>query len=119
MDGRRVWLLTRGGQVLAYLLPDGCSRFASSKAIEGVCKTTHVFERLRFEFERELELWYTSGMELENDEWFEIWERLKAPGFFVESLDGHVRIEIFWVHFAEGRAWWLPLYNSPNTVIRG
>jgi hypothetical protein len=48
----------------------------------------------------------------------DIWERLRAPGVFVETPDGRQRIDILWIHFQDARAWWLPLSNSPPTVLR-
>ena len=75
------------------------------------------FEELRPLFEREAEL-LEIDREPENTEWAEIWEELKAPGLFVESADGRQRFDILWIHFRNGRAWWWPLYNSPETVLR-
>jgi hypothetical protein len=75
------------------------------------------FEPLRPLFEREAELLEVDS-EPENSEWANIWERLLAPGMFVVAPDGRERIEILWIHFKDGRAWWFPLYNSPRTVLR-
>jgi hypothetical protein len=112
------WRLTRGGTVLALLRPDGCARFATHPAaVEGTYKTAPAFYGLRFLFERELKLWHGSD-ELATDEWFKIWEWLKAPGLFLESPDGREQVEVFWIHFAEGRAWWLPFWRGGTPLRR-
>ena len=109
--------LTRGGELLAILRPDGQQLFTDYQAVEGAYETMPAFEPLRPLFEREAELLDVDS-EPENNEWGNIWERLLAPGMFVETADGRERIEILWVHFKDGRAWWFPLYNSPQTVLR-
>src|SRR5690242_17886905 len=114
---RRELRLTRGGELLAILRPDGLQFYADYPSVEGACETTPAFETLRPLFEREAEL-LEFDSEPENTEWAKIWERLLAPGMFVETPDERDRIDILWVHFRDERAWWLPLYNSPRTVLR-
>jgi hypothetical protein len=109
--------LTRGGELLAILRPDGQQLFTDYQAVEGAYETLPAFESLRPQFEREAELLDVDS-EPENSEWLLIWERLLAPGMFVETPDGSERIEILWVHFKDGRAWWFPLYNGAQTVLR-
>jgi hypothetical protein len=109
--------LTRGGELLAVLRPDGRQLFTDYQAVEAEYETVPAFEPLRHLFEREVEL-VDVDSEPENREWADIWDRLLAPGMFVETPDGRERIDILWVHFKNGRAWWFPLYNSPRTVLR-
>jgi hypothetical protein len=109
--------LTRDREVLAILRPDGRQLFTDYQAVEGAYETTPAFEPLRALFEREAELLDVDS-EPENTEWANIWERLLAPGMFVETPDGRERIEILWIHFKDRRAWWFPRYNSPQTVVR-
>ena len=111
------WRLTRGGELLAILRPDGRRLVTDHQAVEGLFKTTTAFEPLRHFFEREMEL-LDVDREPENSEWAAIWEELQAPGLFVESVDGRNRIDILWIHFKDRRAWWFPLYNSPHTLLR-
>lgn len=111
------WRLTRGGELLAVLRPDGRSLMSDQQAAEGTYETAPAFEPLRHLFERECALLDVDSEE-ENDEWADIWEELCAPGLFVESPDGLSRIDVLWVHFKDGRAWWFPLMRSPKTVIR-
>ena len=111
------WRLTRGGELLAILRPDGRTLITDQQAVEGRYETAPAFESVRKLFEREAALLDVDG-EKENDEWAEIWEELSAPGLFVESPDGRKRIDILWIHFKNDRAWWSPLYRSTKTVIR-
>jgi hypothetical protein len=116
-----LWRLTRGGEVLAVLRPDGRSlvpELDSYFAVESAYEPTPAFAPLRRLFEREVELLEVDS-EAENQEWSKIWEELLAPGMYVESADGQDRFNILWIHFKDGRAWWRPLYNSPHTVLRG
>ena len=107
--------LTRGGEVLAVLRPDGQQLFTDHQAVEAEYETMPAIEPLRHLFEREADLLDVDSKP-ENDEWADIWDHLLAPGMFVETTDGRERIDIQWVHFKGGRAWWFPLYNSPRTV---
>ncbi len=116
MRGEELQLM-RGGERLAILRPDGRQFFTNSQAVEAESETAPAFEPLRHLFEREAEL-LDVDREPENNEWADIWDRLRAPGLFVETPDGRERIDILWVHFKNGRAWWFPLYNSPRTVLR-
>ena len=112
--------LTRGGEVLAFLHPDGRSLVPDLDGhltLEAAYSVTPAFEPVRHLFEREADL-LDIDSEPENDEWLAIWDELKAPGLFVQSADGRERLDILWIHFKHGRAWWLPLYNSPRTVLR-
>jgi hypothetical protein len=109
--------LTRGGEVLATLHPDGQQLVTDYQAVEATYQTTPAFEPLRALFQREAELLDVDS-EAENSEWADIWEQLLAPGMFVETPDGRERIDILWIHFKDGRAWWFPLYNSPRTLLR-
>lgn len=109
--------LTRGGEVLATLRPDGRQLVTDYQAVEAEYETTAAFEPLRLLFEREVELLDVDS-DSENDEWADIWEQLLAPGMFVELSDGKEKIDILWIHFKNGRAWWFPLYNSERTVKR-
>lgn len=115
------WRLTRGGEMLAVLRPDGRSlvpELDGQFTVEVAYATTPAFEAVRHHFEREVQLLdVDSGPE--NDEWAAIWEELKGPGLFVESADGRARFDILWIHFKHGRAWWWPLLNSPLTITRG
>jgi hypothetical protein len=111
-----LWL-TRGGELLATLRPDGRQFFTDHQAVEAAYETMPAFEPLRPLFEREAELLDVAS-EPENSEWLNIWEQLLAPGMFVETPDGRERIEILWVHFKAGRAWWFPLYTSTRTLLR-
>lgn len=109
--------LTRGGELLAILRLDGRKLLTDFQAVEAEYETVPAFEPLRHLFEREAVLLdVDSGPE--NKEWAEIWDRLRAPGMFVETPDGRERVDIMWIHFRNGRAWWFPLYNSPRTVLR-
>jgi hypothetical protein len=115
------WRLTRGGEVLAVLCPAGRSlvpELDGQFILEAAYATTPAFEAVRHLFEREVQLLDVDS-EPENNEWLDIWEKLKKPGMFVESADGLERFDILWVHFKNGRAWWWPLFNSPLTVTRG
>jgi hypothetical protein len=109
--------LIRGEELLATLHPDGRQLLTDYQAVEGAYETTAAFEPLRPLFEREAELLDVDS-EPENNKWAKIWEELLAPGMFVETPDGSERIEILWIHFRDGRAWWFPLYNSPRTRLR-
>ncbi|MDO9018623.1 MAG: hypothetical protein Q8S73_37790 [Deltaproteobacteria bacterium] len=111
------WRLTRGGELLAILRPDGQQLMTDQQAVEGRYETTAAFEPVRHLFERETALLDVDS-EQENAEWADIWEELSAPGLFVESPDGRKRIDILWIHFKNNRAWWFPLYRSPKTLIR-
>jgi hypothetical protein len=113
----RTWHLTRGGELLAVLRPVGNWRHADYPCVEAVHETTPAFEPLRPLLERELELLEIDD-EPENSEWAEIWETLKAPGMFVETPGGREHVDILWIHFQDDRAWWWPLYNSPETRLR-
>src|SRR5689334_11576396 len=110
------WQLTRGGETLAVLRPDGQQLVTDYQAIEGTFETAPEFEAVRPLFEREVEL-LDADDDASNDEWFEIWNQLRAPGLFVKANGGLEVIEILWIHFKDGRAWWFPLYNSPNTKL--
>src|SRR5262245_25458758 len=107
------WHLTRGGEILAILRPVGNWRFADSPCVEAAYETTAAFEAVRPLLEREVEL-LDVDQEPENTEWADIWDELKAPGMFVETPDGRERLDILWIHFKEDRAWWWPLYASPD-----
>ena len=111
------WHLTRGGELLAVLKPVGGWKFADYPCIESTYEVTPAFEVVRALLEREVEL-LDVDREPENTEWAEIWEQLKEPGMFVESPDGRERLDILWIHFKDDRAWWWPLYNSPDTRLR-
>ena len=114
------WRLTRSGEVLAVLRPDGRSLVPGLDGqftIETAYEPTPALEPLRHLFEREVGLLEVDS-EAENREWSDIWEELLAPGMFVESADGLDRFDILWIHFQGGRAWWWPLYSSPRTVLR-
>nr|CAA9239594.1 hypothetical protein AVDCRST_MAG63-1365 [uncultured Armatimonadetes bacterium] len=113
---RSEWRLTRGGEVLAVLRPDGRQLVTDYPCFEAEYETTDAFEPVRRLFEREAELLDVDSVP-ENDEWADIWEELQAPGLFVESPDGRERLDILWIHFKGGRAWWWPLYNSPQTRL--
>lgn len=116
-----VWHLTRGGETLAILCPDGKGRVPELDGqftIEAAYEPTPAFESVRHMFEREIAIINEEG-EGEQAEWFAIWEALIAPGLFVESPDRQERWDILWIHFQDGRAWWWPLGNSPRTVLRG
>ena len=111
------WHLTRGGELLALLHPDGRSLVPDLDGhftVEAAYTTTPAFEPVRHLFEREAQL-LDADKESENNEWADIWDELKAPGLFVESPDGRTRFDILWIHFKFGRAWWWPLNNSPLT----
>jgi hypothetical protein len=117
---KRFWHLTRGGETIAILRPDGKSLvpeldgyFTSEAAYE----PTPAFESVRHLFDREIAI-VISEDEAEGAEWAAIWGELKAPGLFGEAPDGRERWDILWIHFENGRAWWWPLGNSPLTVIR-
>ncbi len=109
--------LIHGEELLAWLHPDGRQFLTDYQAVGGACETTAAFKPLRSLFEHEAEL-LNMDSEPENDEWASIWEALLSPGMFVETPDGSERIEILWIHFKDGRAWWFPLYNSPHTRLR-
>ncbi len=118
--GRESWRLTRGGEVLAILHSDGQAlvpELDGHLTVEAAYTTTPAFEPVRYLFEREAQL-LDVDREPKNGEWADIWDELKGPGLFVESADGQKRFDILWIHFKYGRAWWLPLYNSPLTVLR-
>lgn len=114
MASGRAYQLTRGGVVLTILRPDGHARFADYPSIEGSYETTPAFEEVRPLFEREAAL-LDVDHEPGNTEWLEIWEVLKAPGLFLEPARGKGRLDLLWIHFVEDRAWWMPLFNSPQT----
>ena len=117
---RDKWHLTRGGEVLAHLHPDGRSlvpELDGHFTIEAAYTTTPAFEPVRHLFEREAQLLDVDS-EAENNEWADIWDELQAPGLFVASPDGRERFAILWIHFKYDRAWWWPLYNSPHTRMR-
>lgn len=116
MPVRKEWRLTRGGELLAVLRQDGRRRIPEHECPEAAAETMPAFEPLRPRFEREAEL-LDVDREPENSEWVDIWEALKAPGLFVESPDGRDRIDVLWIHFRDGRAWWYPLFASPQTVV--
>jgi hypothetical protein len=114
---RNEWRLTRAGEVLAVLRrPDGPWLHADYPAIEVTFQTTPEFEKVRHLFEREVAL-----LEIDDDpeasEWLNIWEELQAPGLFVESANGWERVDVLWIHFQGDRAWYMPLYHSPRTVL--
>ena len=112
---RREFRLVRGGLVLAILRPDGRQLLTDYQAVEGTFETTAAFEPIRTLFEREVELLDVDS-NAENNEWLDIWEQLREPGLFVESMSE--RVEILWIHFQNGRAWWFPLYNSPLSQLK-
>ena len=85
--------LSRGGELLAILRPDGRRLVTDHQAVEGEYETTAAFERVRPLFEREAEL-LDVDTELENEEWPGIREELLAPGLFVETPDGRKRVEV-------------------------
>lgn len=116
---RSFWRLTRGGETIAYLRPDGKLRFPELDGhftVEAAFEPTPAYESVRRLFERELEIFDEEG-EAEQAEWAAIWEELAAPGLFVESLDGKDRWDILWIHVRDGGAWWWPLSRSPKTVL--
>jgi hypothetical protein len=114
------WRLTRGGEVLALLHPDGqwlVPELDGHFTIEAAYTTTMAFESVRHLFDREAQLLDVDS-EHENHEWIDIWEELKRPGLFVELDDGLEKFDILWIHFKYGRVWWFPLCSSPSTVMR-
>jgi hypothetical protein len=114
------WRLTRGGEILAVLHFDGrwlVPELDGDLTVEAAYTTTPAFEPVRHLFEREAQLLDVDD-EAENNEWAAIWDELQEPGLFVESADGQERLDILWIHFKHGRAWWWPLYNSRLTVLR-
>jgi hypothetical protein len=116
---RPFWRLTRGGETLAYLRPDGKLRFPDLDGhftSEAAFEPTPAYEPVRHLFEREVEIAGEEG-EAEQAEWSAIWEELVAPGLFVESPDGEDRWDILWIHIRDGGAWWWPLGSSPKTVL--
>lgn len=108
--------LVRGGEVLAHLYPGGRQLFADYPAVEASYQTTDAFQTVRHLFEREAALLEVDS-ELENSEWLDIWEELKVPGLFVESVNGRESHSIQWIHFRDDRAWWFPFTNSPKTLL--
>lgn len=117
---RPIWHLTRGGETLVVLRPDGRSlvpELDGHFTVEAAYEPTSTFEAVRHLFEREIAIIDSEG-EAEQAEWSAIWEELAAPGLFVESPDGQDRWDILWIHFQGGRAWWWPLGSSPRTVLR-
>jgi hypothetical protein len=114
------WRLTRGGETLAYLRPDGKAQVPELDGhftTEAVFEPLPAFETVRHLFEREVLIAGEEG-DAEQAEWFGIWEELAAPGLFVESGDGQDRWDILWIHVQNGRAWWWPLGSSPRTILR-
>ncbi|HBE68551.1 MAG TPA: hypothetical protein DDW52_10425 [Planctomycetaceae bacterium] len=108
--------LTRGGVVLANLRPVDDWQYAEYPCIEAKFSATDEYEPVRRLFERELLL-----LDAEEDdqinEWSELWEDLKSEPMFVQNLDQSERFDILWIHIHGDRAWWWPLYNSPETVL--
>ncbi|MCA9068155.1 MAG: hypothetical protein KDA84_04495 [Planctomycetaceae bacterium] len=118
---RKDWVyhLVRGGELLAKLIPvNGPWRFAEHPCIEANYTTTDAFTILKPLFDREA-LLLDGDDEEANNEWMDIWDELKAETLFVESPDGKERFDILWIHFKDDRAWWWPLYNSPETRFSG
>jgi hypothetical protein len=116
-----IWHLTRGGETLAVLRPDGrelVPELDGHFTIEAAYEPTPAFEQVRHLFEREIAIIDEEG-EAEQAEWSAIWEELMAPGLFVESPDRQERWDILWIHFQDGRAWWWPLGSSPRAVLGG
>ena len=110
------WRLVRGGEILAFLRPDGQFLYPGDFTVESPCETTPAFEPFRRLFERDVELLDVDSAP-ENAEWADIWDELKSAGLFVESPDGRTRLDIVWIHIKDGRAWWWPLYASPLTIL--
>lgn len=110
------WHLVCGETVLAVLRHRGINKFAEYPCLEAEAEITEAFEPLRPLFEREAALLEIDGKE-ENAEWLNIWEELKALGLWVQTPDGRSCLDILWIHFREGRAWWWPLYNSPQSIL--
>lgn len=79
--------LTRGGQVLAILHPDGQQILSDHQAVEGTFDTTTAFEDIGPLFEREVELMEVDD-EAANTEWIDIWDELLELEMFVETPDG-------------------------------
>ena len=118
MRSQSGWRLIRGGETMAILRPDGRAlvpELDGGLAVEAAYETTLAFESVRSLFEREVEL-LDIDSEPENTEWADIWYELQAPGLVVESWDGKRRFAILWIHFKDGRAWWLPLYGNAKTA---
>ena len=111
-----VYHLTRGGELLAELTPVDEWRFAEFPCVEAQYTTTDAFTAVKPLFDREAMLLDTDD-EAENNEWADIWDELKSVGLFVESPDGSERFDILWIHFKDGRAWWWPLFNSPESKL--
>jgi hypothetical protein len=117
---RPIWHLTRGGETLAILRPDGRAlvpELDGHFTVEAAYEPMPAFESVCHLFEREIAVIDKEG-EADVTEWFAIWEELKGPGLFVESPDRRDRWDILWIHFQNGRAWWWPLGSSPQTVLR-
>ncbi|TWU50739.1 hypothetical protein Poly51_40320 [Rubripirellula tenax] len=108
--------LTRGGVVLADLRPVDNWQHADYPCIEGTFTPTPAFDDVRSLFDRELAL-LESEDDDHIDEWGDIWDDLKSKPLFVQTPDEAERFDILWIHVAEDRAWWWPLYNSPDTVL--
>lgn len=114
------WHLTLGGEVIAVLHFDGQSlvpELDGHFTVEAAYELVPAFESVRQLFEREIAI-----LDLEDEEsiseWMDIWDELKAPGLFVESPDGKDRWDILWIHFQNKRAWWWPLFDSPQTRLK-
>ncbi len=105
--------LTRDGLVLADLRPVNDWQHAYYPCIEGAFQPTAAYNDVQSLFERELSLLNDHD---HIDEWGEIWDHLKSQPMFVQSPNGTQRFDILWIHIASDRAWWWPLYNSPDTV---
>ena len=108
--------LTRAGVVLADLRPVDDWHYAEYPCVEGSFKPTPAFDRFRSMFDRELALLDVDDEDL-NNEWGDIWDDLKSESLFVQTVDGGERYDILWIHIAGDRAWWWPLFNSPDTIL--
>ena len=111
----KVWRLLHGNELLAILTEDGNSLVEGldpNLCEEGSFILEDAMKELWPLFQRELELIESDS---ESEEWIDIWDQLRAPGLFIESESGDKRIEILTIHFKQSRAWWMPLYSSPNS----